>query len=607
MKLLINRKNYLRYSTTDNGQQTTDKKIGGGNLVRKSAHQIAFLLQGMIIIVIVSFNFFAAYAAQPKRIALLPFKINAEKDLSFLQDGIFDMLTTRLSKEGEVEVISRNKVDEALKSVAGSSAINEATARSIGSGLNADFVLYGSLTVLGENVSIDAKMVDISGSKPAMTFFDQSKDLGAVITKINLIAADINDKVFGRTQVAAKSPAAQPQQAQPQQTQPQQTQEKSDIHAHPEKVLQEDGFISQGRQGEADSLTAMPGEARETQQKFWKSANFKYLINGVALGDVDGDGKIETVAATPHSVVIYRSEGGRFQPIAQIDESNNRNLTAVDIADINDNGVAEIFVTSLNSKYTSLNSYVLEYDGKNFVKIIDGTFWYYRVTDTPTRGKILLGQKSRIGKPFSGAIYEMSWQNGEYVPADDVKTPGQTNVMGLTIGDVLNNGQETIVAYRDNDRIRIIDSSGDIVWDSAEPSGRSMLWYNLPRDDRGQVENKKYYPLRLVVRQRKANKESEVITVKNHDASGGKIGYRYLTKTQIEAFRWDGVGLAPSWKTREISGYIQDFIVGDFDNDGQDELIAALIIKEGRVVLTEPKSTLIGYELSTPQNQESQK
>jgi hypothetical protein len=345
----------------------------------------------------------------------------------------------------------------------------------------------------------------------------------------------------------------------------------------------------------------MPGAAPESQAKFWKSANFKHLINAIALGDVDGDGKIETVAAAPHSVIIYRSEGGRFQPITQIDESNNRNLIAVDIADINDNGVAEIFITSLNSKYTSLNSYVLEYDGKNFAKIIDGAFWYYRVADTPMRGKILLGQKSRIGKPFSGAIYEMSWQNGEYVPADDVKTPQKINVLGLTIGDVLNNGQETIVAYRDNDRIRIIDSSGEIVWDGFEPSGRSMLWYNLPRDDRGQVENKKYYPLRLVVRQNSAKKESEVITVKNHDV-GGKIGYRFLNKTQIEALKWDGVGLAPIWKTREISGYIQDFIVGDFDNDGQDELIAALIIKEGRVVLTEPKSTLIGYELSTPQN-----
>ena len=62
--------------------------------------------------------------------------------------------------------------------------------------LNADFVLFGSLTVLGDSVSIDAKMVDITGGQPTMAFFDQSQDLGAVITKINQMAADINDKMF---------------------------------------------------------------------------------------------------------------------------------------------------------------------------------------------------------------------------------------------------------------------------------------------------------------------------------------------------------------------------------------------------------------------------
>ncbi|MGD8990858.1 MAG: hypothetical protein PVI00_05325, partial [Desulfobacterales bacterium] len=65
--------------------------------------------------IMLSFNFWA-HAVVPKRIALLPFKINAEKDMSFLQNGIFDMLTSRLSKEGEVQVISRQEAESAFKS-----------------------------------------------------------------------------------------------------------------------------------------------------------------------------------------------------------------------------------------------------------------------------------------------------------------------------------------------------------------------------------------------------------------------------------------------------------------------------------------------------------
>ncbi|MDX2502383.1 MAG: CsgG/HfaB family protein, partial [Deltaproteobacteria bacterium] len=154
---------------------------------------------GLILVSLVILNFFSATAAESKRVALLPFKINSDRDLSFLRDGIFDMLSTRLAKDGQIEIIDRSQAEAAMQSAAGSGAVNEASARKIGTVLNADFVLYGSLTVLGDNVSIDAKMVDITGGKPTMSFFDQSQDLGAVITKINQIAANINDKMFGQT------------------------------------------------------------------------------------------------------------------------------------------------------------------------------------------------------------------------------------------------------------------------------------------------------------------------------------------------------------------------------------------------------------------------
>jgi len=73
-----------------------------------------------------AFNF--SYAAEPKRIALLPFTINADKDLSFLKGGIFEMLTSRLSKSGQVEVLSKAPVAAAIYSIVKSKAINETTA-----------------------------------------------------------------------------------------------------------------------------------------------------------------------------------------------------------------------------------------------------------------------------------------------------------------------------------------------------------------------------------------------------------------------------------------------------------------------------------------------
>ena len=562
-----------------------------------------YIFLSLVLAVALSAN--SSSAADPKRIALLPFKINAAQDLSFLKDGIFDMLSSRLSEEGRVEVFSREQIEGAVQAAAASGNINEATARRIGSRLNADFVLFGSLTVLGENVSIDAKMVDISGSKPTMTFFDQSQNLGAVIQKINLIAADINAKMFERNQVAAAEKAPEVAAAPP--AAKSQPPPKSSIHAHPEKVLQEDGFITHGQADDVTTLGIDRSAAAKSQPRFWRSATFKHLINGVALGDVDGDGKIETLSLAPHELFIYRSEGGAFRKIAEIKEPKSKYLLAIDTADINENGYSEIFVTSLNAHRNLVTSYVVEYDGKNFKKIIDDSRFYYRVADTPSRGKILLGQRPKSGKPSAGAIYELRWQNQDYVPIDPVNAPRHTNLIGLTVGDVLNNGKETAVAYKENDHFRIIDSSGDTLWDSRERFGGSMLYASTPWEMRGQILNKWFYPLRLVVWYNKAKKESEVIAVKNQDLTGNTLEeFRYYNKTHIAGFIWDGVGLGPTWKTRRLSGYIQDFNVGDFDNDGQDELIAALVIKEGRVAfVSEAKCTIIAYELASVQQPES--
>ena len=74
-------------------------------------YKIIYLTLMCLFALATSSSTFSSAANSPKRIALLPFKINAEKDMTFLQNGIFDMLTSRLSKEGEVIVISRPAVE----------------------------------------------------------------------------------------------------------------------------------------------------------------------------------------------------------------------------------------------------------------------------------------------------------------------------------------------------------------------------------------------------------------------------------------------------------------------------------------------------------------
>ena len=74
---------------------------------------------------------------------------------------------------------------------------------------------------------------------------------------------------------------------------------------------------------------------------------------------------------------------------------------------------------------------------------------------------------------------------------------------------------------------------------------------------------------------------------------------RKFSEAHIESLTWTGLGLAANWRTRKISGQIRDFDLGDFDNDGTTELVVVVIIKEGSMAFSTPKTTLIAYDLKS--------
>jgi len=456
--------------------------------------------------------------------------------------------------------------------------------------LGTDYVLYGSLTMFGDSLSIDAKMLDVSGAKPPVAVFSQSPDVGGIIPAVDRFATDINARVFDRgTPEAAVVATPVPTAPAP----PPGTRDDSqdDSRAHPEKLYQ---------RGEGQvSPFITPKDLILQSPNMWKSANYKYLINGMAIGDVDGDGRSEIVVVSPDEIYVYRLQEGRLREITRQDVGSKRYNIGVDVADINGNGRAEIFVTALTRSKNVVRSYVMEFDGKAFVDIAQDLPWFFRVTDLPARSRILLGQEARLYAPYRGGLYEMQWDGGAYVPGNPIVTPRkQVNVLGVALGDVLNAGDETLVAIDRDNHIVIASPSGEALWISDDKYGGSTLFVNGQITDKGQEENPIYLPTRILIRKSPDGKgKSQVIAVNNHEIMNMRWNRRDFTNAHIEAFEWDGIGLAPAWSTRNMSGFVRDVQVADFDDDGRQELVIALVTESGSIVLTTPKSTLIAYEL----------
>ncbi len=70
-------------------------------------------------------------------------------------------------------------------------------------------------------------------------------------------------------------------------------------------------------------------------------------------------------------------------------------------------------------------------------------------------------------------------------------------------------------------------------------------------------------------------------------------------KAEIRGLSWEQDDLTTNWKTREIKGYIADFQFKDVANDGNEELVAAVLAptEETGILSTKSRSNIYFFKL----------
>lgn len=525
----------------------------------------------LALFLFISSNIFSSVAGAGDKtlVLVLPFTIHAEKDLSFLNAGIIDMLSSRLSAEGRVTAIKSQKA-----------APNEQVALTMAKELDADYVLTGSLTVFGNSVSTDARFLEVPTGK-ALVFFNRlDSDQGAALGHINEFAGQINTTVFGDPVQETVSEPVQQTVSEP-------------VAAPPLTAVP----ASQPVTTEVQKQQAPPAKPTSTvvEPEILKSKNFEMAVRGMAIGDVTGDGNKEIVFTGDKTVFIYRLQDGQFVKMTEIKGRRYNKYISLDVADINRNGMAEIFVTSIDPN-GRLNSFVLEWNDGILRRIVEKADWYFRVLSPPDSIPLLVGQRRGMGVAdadeyaldrsaglFLAGIHELQWQNGSYEPGSRMNIPKGLNLYSFIYGDVANDNTRMTVFFTENDSLRLLDATGRRVWKSREPYGGSAVYLDYPAG--GTSMDRFYLSQRILISDLDRDGKNEVITVKNHE-----IGRRFLSRIRnfsngwIEGLSWNKITFTQKWRTNEIPGYITDYAADDIDHDGQKELVFAVVQKEGGIM-----------------------
>ena len=110
------------------------------------------------------------------------------------------MLYTRLSAENRTVLVE--------KTHAGADPVTAETAIAMGQQQNVDYVLFGSITMLGSMLSTDAQLVGVAQEKPLLTFNEVGQDQGEIIAHIEHLTTRINETVFGDAKAVVAPPAS---------------------------------------------------------------------------------------------------------------------------------------------------------------------------------------------------------------------------------------------------------------------------------------------------------------------------------------------------------------------------------------------------------------
>jgi len=148
---------------------------------------LAFLLLLLVQVGLVQ----AAPAVQETTIMVLPFQVNAGKDLEYLNEDLPELVAQRLVARG-LHVLPQSDVKAILRRQR-VTELDIASARNLAVMAQAGYTVYGSFTQLGDSFSIDLRVVDALGVKPAKPFFIQKQGI------INILPAvdELVDRVAG--------------------------------------------------------------------------------------------------------------------------------------------------------------------------------------------------------------------------------------------------------------------------------------------------------------------------------------------------------------------------------------------------------------------------
>jgi len=572
------------------------------------------LLLSLLFIFLLGTPLKAAEDTPARSVAVLPFALHAGENLAYLQDGLRDMLASRLAANAGVVIVERSRVDGLLQAPGTVLQLQEAQA--LAQELGADYVISGSLTSLGGAISIDATVFPADAGSRGLSFYASAAQENEAISAINQLSWDIAERIFSKARPAA---TPQPLVRQPAPA-PADTTMEAFKTEHPERALRAQGA------GQTSGLGSpfIMKQSISGAENFTKTKNLDFAIRAMDVGDIDMDGVEDLVLGGSDGVHVMLRKGSGLQEIAVLPLSAVQKVHSISIADLNGNGQKEIYIST--EYQGNPHSFSVEWQNGSFAPLFDKARWYIKVLDLPGEGPTLLGQRGNSLSGRSGASLGISDEeqvpvrpgifrlllNGDTLESGEkLSLPAHINLFDFALADLNSDGSSEIIALTQEDKLQVFDTSGRRLWQSSEYYGGSSRYigelepsmgtmYQTP--DSYKRGKRIYIPGRILITDLNGDNQPQVIISRNISTASRVLGtIKSYSSSEMYALSWNGIALGELWRTRKIDGYVVDYQLAQHESDQGKTgiLFVGVVLKGGALdILSSKESTVLMYNLS---------
>ncbi|MFQ5427920.1 MAG: hypothetical protein ACE5EZ_02955 [Thermodesulfobacteriota bacterium] len=544
----------------------------------------------LILALLFAFIFMAA-APTPgfsadKKMAVLPWKVRSAEGMEFLREALSGMLNSRLGAHDDISIVRADKLKSALKEVQ-DNEITPDKARSLGKELKVDYVLTGSVTLIGKAVSLDANLIDVASGK-STPFSSTGPSHDSIVALADNLSKEVFHHFHPEAAIAASTPPLTATAPAPTAT-----------PAAPSMI------IKTGDKKEAEAAKAQV-QAQQAPS-FWKSDIFKGQFISLAAGDLDHNGVKELFLLEKTSIKIALIEDKKLRLIKEISATSGVEFVSISLIDTDGDGKVEAYVSAIRNLRAS--SLVLEYRG-NYRFSQSNIGWLLRSGRTPEGKDLLLGQRFRDPDGFYGGIVIMKKDGDQLRDAGPYlkKLPRKVNLYSFTYMNFnsKNPAEKNLLAFDREGRLIVYKKkkrSWSRVWKSKEFYGGTMHRVIL-EDDTGSPETYRYVEIeRPLLHMDTDGDGREELIVRQSRAAGLFKRFARTFKSfsggTILSLTWDGEFLTENWRTREINGYVADFFLGGLEGGGKGGQKLVMIVQQDTGIATStPRSYLLIYDIN---------